>query len=85
MIKSQIKAALLSAATIALAGCVDDNYDLSNVDTTTRINVNDLVLPVNIDPIRLGGGLSFDENSKIQPVTMGGKEFYALVQGGEFS
>lgn len=85
MIKSQIKAALLSAATIALTGCVDDNYDLSNVDTTTRINVNDLVLPVNIDPIRLGDVITFDENSKIQPVTMGGKEFYALVQGGEFS
>lgn len=33
MIKSQIKAALLSAATIALAGCVDDNYDLSNYST----------------------------------------------------
>lgn len=72
-------------AMLALAGCTDDNYDLSDIDTTTRINVTDLVLPVNIDPIRMGDVLKFDPESKIQPVTIGGKEFYALVQNGDFS
>lgn len=72
-------------AMLALAGCTDDNYDLSDIDTTTRVNVTDLVLPVNIDPIRMGDVLKFDPESKIQPVTIGGKEFYALVQNGDFS
>lgn len=41
---------------LLLTSCIDDNYDLSDVDTTSRINVNDLVLPVNIDPINASSG-----------------------------
>lgn len=84
MYKSLLHALAFTSPLLLLTGCIDDNYDLSNADTTTRLTVNDLVLPVNIDPIRLGDVIKFDEGSKIQPVTLGGKEFYALVQDGSF-
>jgi len=70
---------------VALTGCVDDNYDLSDIDTTTRIQVNDLVLPVNIDAVMLSDVISIDEDSKIQTVTIDGKEFYALSEKGDFN
>lgn len=74
----------LFALPLIMVSCVDDNYDLSDIDTTTRISVNDLTIPVNIDPVTLGDVITFDENSKIQPVTIGGKEFYALSEKGSF-
>ncbi len=43
--------AAAASAVVGLTGCVDDKYDLSDIDTTTRIQVNDLVLPVNIDAV----------------------------------
>lgn len=67
-----------------VSSCIDDNYDLSDIDTTTRIDVTDLTIPVNIDPVTLGDIIKFDENSKIQPITIDGKEFYALSQDGDF-
>lgn len=36
---------------VVTTGCVDDSYDLSDIDTTTRIEVKDLTIPVNIDAI----------------------------------
>lgn len=80
-LKTLAVAALPAAA---LSGCVDDNYDLSDVDTTTRITVNDLVVPVNIDEIRLSDIIAPDADSKIKVVTIDGKEFYALSETGSF-
>lgn len=40
-------------AAIALTACVDDKYDLSDIDTTVQVEVNDLTLPVNIDPFTM--------------------------------
>lgn len=67
-----------------LTGCVDDNYDLSDIDTTSRINVNNLVLPVNIDPVKLGDVIKIDPGSTIQTVNINGQQFYALIQDGDF-
>ena len=69
---------------LMLPGCVDDSYDLSDIDTTSRINVNGLVVPMNLDEITLDNVISFDEDSKIQPVTIGGETFYALTEKGTF-
>lgn len=77
--------ALATVPVVVLSGCVDNNYDLSDVDTTTRITVNDLVIPVNIDEIKLSDILDIDADSKIKVVTIGGKEFYALSETGSFS
>lgn len=65
----------LAAALPLLAGCVNDDYDLSDIDTTTRVSVNDLILPVNIDAITLGDVISVDEDSRIKPVIINGQEF----------
>ena len=36
-----------------LSGCVDDAYDLSNIDTSAELKVNGLALPLNIEDITL--------------------------------
>lgn len=77
--------ALATVPVVVLSSCVDSNYDLSDVDTTTRITVNDLVIPVNIDEIKLLDIIDIDADSKIKVVTIGDKEFYALSETGSFS
>jgi hypothetical protein len=84
MMKSLLRTLAFLPASVILFGCVDDSYDLSNADTTTRVNINDLVLPVNIDPVKLGDVIDIDQDSKIQSVNIGGNEFYALVESGKF-
>lgn len=78
---------VLPVAIIAVAAtsCIDDSYDLSDIDTTSRLQVNDLTIPVNIDEVTLGDIITFNENSKIKPITIDGSEFYALSQSGDFS
>lgn len=79
-------ARLLALAGLAsLTSCVDDGYDLSDVDTTSRFTVENLVVPVNIDELTLKDVITFDDDSKIQPVTIDGKTFYALTQDGDFT
>ena len=75
---------VLALLAVVSTACIDDNYDLSDIDTTTRVQVNDLTLPVNIDAITLSDIITFDEDSKIKPVVIGGKEFYALSETGDF-
>lgn len=84
MMKSLLRTLAFLPASVILFGCVDDSYDLSNADTTTRVNINDLVLPVNIDPVKLGDVIDIDKDSKIQSVNIGGNEFYALIESGKF-
>lgn len=84
MMKPLLRTLVFLPASVILFGCVDDSYDLSNADTTTRVNINDLVLPVNIDPVKLGDVIDIDKDSKIQSVNIGGNEFYALVESGKF-
>lgn len=71
-------------AGILLPGCTDDNYDLSDIDTTSRIKVDNLTIPVNIDPIKLGDVIKLESESKFQSVEINGQEFYALVHDGSF-
>lgn len=73
------------AVALLATSCVNDDYDLSDIDTTSRVTVNDLTIPVNIDAITLGDIISPDADSKIQSVNIGGREFYALTEKGEFN
>lgn len=70
---------------VMVSSCIDDNYDLSDIDTTTRLQVNDLTLPVNMDDVLLDDIITFNENSKIQPIDIDGRKVYALTQEGDFS
>lgn len=63
-----------------LSGCIDDSYDLSDIDTTTEIRVNNLVLPVNIDKLELKDVIKLNEEDKIKIVD--GQ--YAVLVDGDF-
>lgn len=71
-------------AMTALTGCIDDNYDLSDIDTTSQFKVNDLVLPFNLDPITLGDIIEIKDGEQIKEITVNGKTFYAVQESGSF-
>ena len=68
--------ALVSA--VAFTSCVDDKYDLSDIDTTVRVNVDNLTIPVNIDEIMLSSILEESDQLKI----VNGQ--YAISEDGTF-
>lgn len=72
------------ASLVILPSCIDDNYDLNDIDTTVGLQVNDLVLPINIDPITLGTIIDIDpndENSRIK--VLDGQ--YVMTESGSFA
>lgn len=75
----------LAGLAVILTGCVDNDYDLSNIDTTSEIKVNNLTLPVKMDAITLNDIFDIEEGSKIQTVTINGQEFYAVTQHGDIN
>ena len=46
-------AALTACSALVFTGCIDNSYDLSDIDTTTQLRFNNLVLPIQMDPILL--------------------------------
>lgn len=68
---------------LMLTGCIDDNYDLSDIDTTTRIDVKDLVIPVNLDQITLKDMFSLDPDDPDATIQEINGE-YAVRKGGTF-
>lgn len=66
---------------LALSACVDDNYDLSDVDTTVKVPVNNLTVPVNIEPVQLKNILDIDEDSPVKEIN--GQ--YAISETGHFN
>lgn len=76
------KQMLLSIAAIALfTSCVDKDYDLDNVDTTVKVEVKDLVVPMNLDPIYLETILDLENHKRITEIN---GEF-AVVEKGSFT
>lgn len=74
-------ALLALGSVVSLTSCIDDKYDLSDIDTTVQVNVNDLTLPLNLDEITLENIFNLDENSCIKDVD--GK--YAIIKEGTIS
>lgn len=66
---------------LAVAGCVDDDYDLSDIDTTVGVTVDQLVVPVNIDEITLDNIITLNETGCVK--VLDGQ--YAIVQDGTFT
>ncbi|MDE7413216.1 MAG: hypothetical protein K2N05_05420 [Muribaculaceae bacterium] len=85
MKQNLLKTCLPLGALLLLSGCIDDNYDISDIDKTTQINVNDLIVPINIDAVELSEIIKIDDNSKIKVVNLNGKEVYAISQTGQFN
>lgn len=67
MKKNYFSLSLLVAAAGAmpLTGCIDKDYDLSDIDTNVRVEVDDLVVPVNLDAITLSNILTSTMMMKI--------------------
>ncbi len=76
---------LLSLTVVSvLTGCVDDKYDLKNIDKTSRFTVNDLTVPVNLSEIKLKNVLDIsDDDETIKKVEIDGKEYYAIKKSGQ--
>ena len=68
------------ASVVGLVSCVDNKYDLGDIDTNVAFNVTDLTVPVNLDAITLKSVLDLDDDDIV-------KEYngeYAVVKKGEF-
>lgn len=60
-----------------MTGCVDDKYDLSNIDTTSRFIVDDLTVPINLSEIKLDKVIKLNnENISVEDGT------YAIKKDG---
>lgn len=65
---------------VGLSGCIDDKYDLSDIDTTARVNFNDLVLPVKMAPVELQNVIEADASDDLESDA----EFRYNVETGEY-
>lgn len=71
--------------TLLLTSCIDDKYDLADIDTTSRFKVDNLTIPINLDPVYLNDIITVKEDGKLQKYTIDGTTFYAVEQSGEFN
>ena len=76
----------LFAVLFFFTSCINSDYDLNNIDGTSRIAVNDLTIPLNLDKITLDKVIDLGENSLIKEVTdpSSGVQCYAAVESGAF-
>ncbi len=57
---------LLSLTVVSvMTACVDDKYDLTDIDTTSRFTVDNLTVPVNLSEIKLENVINLDDNENI--------------------
>ena len=71
--------------TLALASCVNNDYDLDNVDTTAVFKVNQLSIPINLESISLSKVIALSDDGIIRDTIINGQRLYALVQKGTFA
>lgn len=60
----------------AMSSCFDDNYDLSDIDTTIQVGVTELVVPINLDQIELKNIFEIKEGDDIQVNANGDYEYH---------
>ena len=73
-----------AGALLLLTGCIDDKYDLANINTESEFKIDNLVLPVNLDPIELDDIITVEEDDQLKIVTINGETFYAVQESGTF-
>ena len=76
----QIKSMVLLSSLIVMSSCFNDDYDLSDVETTIGVPVNGLEVPINLEKVTLGSVLDIEEGSIIKKSDNG----YYLIKDGEF-
>lgn len=70
---------------LLLTGCIDNDYDLSDIDTTSQFRVNNLTIPVNLETVVLSDIIKVEEGDRLEEVTINGNTFYAVTQEGVFN
>lgn len=76
----QIKSLTILSFLAVMSSCINDDYDLSDIDTTIGIPVNGLEIPINIEKVKLESVLDIDEGSIIQK----GDDGYYMLKEGSF-
>ncbi len=71
---------VLAVSMAMLTGCVDDKYDLSDVDTNVAVSVDNLTLPINLDVVKLSSIITLNDDSRIKIID--GE--YAITEEGTF-
>lgn len=79
-----ISGAFSLLALVSMTACVDNKYDLSDIDATSEIKVKDLTIPINLDVVKLGDIISLKEGSELTEVTINNQKVYAVNKSGEF-
>lgn len=73
---------LLSVAMLCTTACTDSSYDLSDIDTNTRITISGLTLPLKMDPVKLDVMLDIADDSDIKTDEQGN---YYFKKEGSFT
>ena len=76
--------AMAGLIAVSLTGCMDKDYDLSDIDTTSEFRLVDLVLPLNVTQVALDNIITLDDNSALKVMNVDGKDVYAIVKTGDF-
>lgn len=91
MRKIYLESAVAVVSLLPLTGCIDDNYDLSDIDTTSELKVTDLVVPVNLSSITLDNIIEVDEDDENATIVLypkepaeGVEQIYAVRKSGDF-
>lgn len=76
-----MRVSMMLTVPFVLSGCIDDDYDLSDIDGTVELQVKDLTIPMNIDEIKLENIIDIDGNGQIKEID--GE--YAFIEEGDFN
>ena len=67
-----------SLVSCILTGCIDENYDLSDIDTNVSVQVKDLVIPVNLDAIQLKSVIDLGVDGAVRVID---GQYAAFIEG----
>ena len=86
--KKIIYSPLLLGCLLSMTSCFDDKYDLDDIDTTSAIKLDNLIVPVRLETIELNDVLKIDDEDPDNPVVVftasDGSQYYAIRKNGEF-
>lgn len=73
-------------SSLLMWSCIDNNYDLSDIDTTVKFQVKELTVPINLDTLTLDQVMDLDDDSEIvKDFDHNGKPIYAIKKDGSFN
>ena len=68
----------LGLSPLVFDACIDNNYDLDNVDTDVSFAIHELVIPMNLDAIKLKSVIDIEDGDAVQVVD---GQYAALLKG----